>query len=373
MAEQILFARQALVIQRTGGRIVLLPTDLVAQTSHVEVRIARPTSANPRAFGGVDRIKVSIVVEINGEEYRCDGGTTGGIRTSFAGGEIAQYVLKYGIPTGFFDVKQGFPVRLGERARTAYRARVEISSRDGAIDSDIEVVAFDSPAPAVLFHSSVAFDAASQAEELSGDGVLSWSHTATGDNLGVFVGIGNNGGTPRASTSVDYGGTAMTELWDTVPFGTFNGNAGYHFPGGSTVPTGSQTITNTLNGTGDEHRAGAISMTGVDQTTPVGTPQTATGNSTTATVTVTDAVTGDMVVASCSGGWLGANPGANETERYDETSPVGTFTAGTTQAGSDGGVMTMTRQAVGFDTNWGIGAVTFKAAPIPMPIAWVTV
>jgi hypothetical protein len=362
MALRTLFTRQRLAIAATAGRVVLPPLVILPQTSIIEVRIPRPTTLTPRAFGGAARIKVAIIVTINGEEFRCDGGTTGGIRNSFAGGEIPEYVLRYGLPYGFFDVKSGFPVRLGERAVTSYEARVEITSRDGSIDSEIQVFGFDAPAPLDAFHSSVAFDAATQAEELSGDGVLSWSHTATGANLGVFVGVGNNGATPRAQTSTTYGSTGMNLLWDTVPFGTFNGNAGYNFPGGSTVPTGSQTITNTLNGTGDEHRAGAISMTGVDQTTPAGTPNTATGNSTTATVTVASVGANDMVVASCSGGWLGATPGANETERYDETSPAGTFTAGTTQLGSDGGVMTMTRTAAGFDTNWGIGGVAFKPA-----------
>ena len=355
-----LFPRQRLTIAATAGRIVLPPLVILPQTSHIEVRIPRPTTLDPRAFGNADRMQVAIIIEVDGEEFRCDGQVTGGIRVG-RGGELPEYTLRYGLPYGFFDVKEGFPVRLGERAKSLYRARVEITSRDGSIDSDIEVLGFDAPAPQVAFHSSVAFDAVTSARETVSDGVLSLSHTSTGSDRGVFVGNGNSGATGGVlSTSVTYGGESMVEMWDAL-FGSFGGHAGYRFHNQATA---SQTVTSTVPGTPDEHALGVISMTGVDQTTPVGTPVSATGTTSPATVTVGSVSADDMVVDSMYTLFGGApSIGADQTQRYAEDL-IGSagdeiYLKGSTQPGSAGGVMSWSNDGT---ADWGIGAVAFKPA-----------
>ena len=363
MAQTTLFQRQRLAIESTAGRFVLPPLVILPQTSHIELRIQRPTTLRPLAFGGADRMRGAIIVELDGEEeeYRCAGSITGGIRVNRLGVEIPEYVLRYGLPWGFFGEKGGAATRLGERAKNLYRARIEITSLDGGIDSEIEVFGVDAPAPPVAFHSSVAFDAATDAQEVSGDGVLSLSHAASGSDRGAFAGScnGSSGG-GELSTSITYGGTGMTELWDIVTGGIHN--AGYHWPGGSTLPSGSQTVTNTLAAATDEHGLGVISMTGVHQSTPVGTPATtAAATGANPSVSVGSVGADDLVVDHIYAENV-PTVGADQNERYSEIA-IGGFESmkGSSQLGSLGGTMSWTMAS----GPRALGAVAFKPADAP--------
>jgi len=276
-----------------------------------------------------------------------------------SGGAALQYVLRYGLPYGFFEVKEGFPVRLGERAKGRYQARVEVTSPDGSIDSEIEVLGFEAPAPRIAFHSSIAFDAASSAVEIAGDGVLSLSHTSTGSDLAVFAGVNTASGTGGGLGSLTYGGAGTTELWDAL-YGSFSGHAGYSLAGQA---TGAQTVTSTV-AVNNEHALGVMSFTGVDQTTPVGTPATATGTASPATVPVGGVGADDLVVDNLHSLFGGApGIGADQTQRYaqDVYGDAGDqqYLKGSTQPGTAGGVMSWTNDGT---AEWGIGAVAFKAA-----------
>ena len=326
--------------------------------SEIKVRIKRPTTLAPLVWDDTGKIRVTISVFIDGEEHKCVGGTSGGVRTDKLGAEMPEYVLTYKLQRRLVD---GAARRIGELATAAPTAKVLLEYISGVTNTEIIIAeVIEAPRPQWVSHNSVAFDAATDAQELGGDETVSLTHTAGGSDRGIFVGAGNSGGIPRAG-SASYGGTTLTELWDAT-FGSFFGHAGYHYPNGGTAPTGAQTVSYVMAGTADEHALGVVSMTGVHQTTAVGTANTAVGASTTATVTVASVGADDLVCANLYSGWLGATPGTDETERYEEQMSGAVTLACTTQPGSAGGVMTMTRTAAGFATDWGIGAVAFKPA-----------
>lgn len=205
---------------------------------------------------------------------------------------------------------------------------------------------------------AVAFDAISIVEEDSGDGVVSLTHTPVGSsNLGVFAGVGNvDGAAGTASTSVTFAGTSMTEKWDFIA-NTSRASAGYAWPGGATVPGGGSTVTSTLAAATLEHVLVVVSMTGVDQTTPVGTPATASGTTSPANAALGSINTGDLcvdfVMAEAS-----PTAGGSQTERVNHGGNTFAFYAVSTMPGSSGGSPTWTFA----NSNWEHGVIAFKAS-----------
>lgn len=220
--------------------------------------------------------------------------------------------------------------------------------------------------------AAVAFDAATSVKEENGDGVVSLTHTASGANRAAFAGVGSTTGGSTTSTSVTYNAVAMTELWDFVQSSTIL-NAGY--VSASEPPTGAQTVTSTLASlpASQDHLFGVITMTGVDQTTPVGTAATAGGTTSPATVTVGSVGVDDLVVdnlATSQGDDVAPVVGADQTSQWSQDGNfTGSFGNGSTQPGTAGGVMSWTFN----NRTWAIGAVAFKpiagggapAPPIP--------
>lgn len=161
------------------------------------------------------------------------------------------------------------------------------------------------------------FDVASSSVGVAVAG-LTWSHTCTGANGCLTVGVGSGAVTPHATSTVTYNSEALTELHDGV---TVNAHASGHY---LVAPaTGSAlSIVVTLSGTDDEVICGAASYTSVDQSTPVGTPNSDGNTTTTATVTIA-AVVGDLVVDQMYyANWGLGDPhaaGAGQTERVNRT------------------------------------------------------
>ncbi len=338
----------------TGSKI-----NIGATTSSLTIRLKRPTTLDiATVWPKTSIVRVILVAEIDGEKFQCVGQASGGIREDKNGNEITEYSLIYHLPVQMIN---GTAKRIGETAKTSFKGFISLELLSGTAIKTTLLVAEteEKPAPIIQVHHSVTFDAVTAAQEASGDNILSLSHTSTGSNRAVCATNGNSVSTGVASTSMTYDGTGMAEQWDNAPFGTFFGHAGYSLAGQS---TGAQTVTSTLASTVDEHVLGVISMKGVDQSTPIGTPNSATGSGASATVTVTGTTSDGLVVSGMFSGWNGATAGANETERWEEIVSSAVTGAGNTQAGSDGGVMTHDRVSTGFASDWGIGAVEFKAA-----------
>jgi len=110
-----------------------------------------------------------------------------------------------------------------------------------------------------------------------------------------------------------------------------------------------------------------ISYTGVDQTTPIGTANTATGTSTAPSVTVASVGADDVVVDQLTIVHSGTlSVGANQTERVNAISPSGFLKyVASTQDGADGGVMSWSNST---SQAWSIASVAFK----PVAVAAVT-
>jgi len=180
---------------------------------------------------------------------------------------------------------------------------------------------------------------------------IDWSHTCTGSNRLLFVGVGVVGDTGKVS-GITYNSVALTKIWEKVQGGTKN-SSGWLLVAPA---TGSNTVEVTFASSTSTWAGGqgacAVSFNGALQSTTQNTPVTAGNYSGTATVTASTA-TGEIVV-DCVKTGSSVTIGADQTFR--ET--FGNFGC-STQAGSDGGVMSWTLST----QNWAIGAVSIKPAP----------
>lgn len=341
-------------------------------TAGIQVRLRRPTSARPLDWSDDARVRVSLVETLDGVERIASSIYTGGRRQQRDGTPIpfAAFLLN---PTrqartdgrkrvverdgkGYLQL-----TRLGELA-AAYHVTVRVELLGGLASFDLELDTVDGEPPTVLHHHSVAFDSATDAQDVTGDGVISLTHDPTGtDNLAAFAGGGNSGSAGRAGSST-YNGVAMTEQWDGA-FDTFYAHAGYTK---ASIPSTSVSVVNTLAGGCDEHFFGVMAFTGVDQTTPAGTPVTTTGVSGTAntvTDTVSDAVAGDVVVDNLYvNSVTTVAAGADQTQRNVETI-AGAITGA--QSTQDGSVSPAAMSWSWSGTqSFGHGAITMKQAAV---------
>jgi hypothetical protein len=202
----------------------------------------------------------------------------------------------------------------------------------------------------------VAVDAAASASISSGSS-LSWSHTASGTNRLVIVGVSwvfnNTGFPPPAITSITYGGTAMILIGSRIQ--DDHEVAQYQL---INPPTGAQTVSVTFASAISGAVGGSISFTGVNQTTPTGTFAAANGKSSTPSVTVASAA-GEIVIDTIEfdSGATTLTVGAGQTQRWSRH-PYN-WGAGSTEAGAASVTMSWTPNA---SDNWAIGAVSVKPA-----------
>jgi len=360
-----LFARTALILGGATKSALTAKLALPQQTERLTISILRPTTAGP-VVTWTDKatIRVTLIITIDGREHRYIGQATGGARSAPTGGDLAAYRLVI-YPTWGFLGGTETTKRLGETAVTEYAATVLVEVLRGSLSTWYDVGVAEAPAPTMPFHSSVAFDAATSALEEGGDKILSLSHTASGADRAVFAassGYGSGAGLP--STSCTYAGNAMTEMWDEQTSSASNfHNAGYQLAGAG-VTTGAQTVTNTLGaGTASIHFLLVMSMTGVDGTTPVGTPVLTTFKTSPWSDTVSDAAADDLIVDSLccfATGTPAVGGGQTNPANLQQVDAGGTvFARASYQAGSGDDIMswTATGSIDGF-----LGAVAFKAA-----------
>lgn len=214
----------------------------------------------------------------------------------------------------------------------------------------------------------VAVDAAASASISSGSS-LSWTHTASGTNRLVIVGVSwscdsftagacpaSPGGVPPTISSITYGGTAMT------PIGSKNVAdqeiAQYQLVN---PPTGAQTVSVTFSSNVSRPiYGGSVSFTNVNQTTPIGTFASASGNSSSPSVTVASAV-GEIVIDTLDFDTSAATltVGAGQTQRWKNVFSAMPWGAGSTEAGAASVTMSWTANVA---DNWAIGAVSVKPA-----------
>jgi hypothetical protein len=368
---------QAPLVLAPGQAFQTAAWTLDPQTASLHLRIRRPTTGDlTTVWDETTTLRVSIDVSLDGVRYRATGESTGGIRARGLV-EPEAYGLRFHLPYGFFGGLTSR--RLGESRAGTLTAHCTVEVLRGlAVSTQLLFVEVEaSPAPAASVHQSVTFDTASAAEEEFGDRVLSLTHTAGGStNRAVFAGATFfNSAAIVHSTSLTYGGTSMVEQWDVFDdVTTALGNAGYSLAIGATL-TGAQTVTSTIGagGTIVYHTLAVVSLTDVDQTTPVGTPQFSAENTADTTSPVELTVTGvgadDLVLDQICAISTGAPAvGADQTATLNHNDAGTTFMAVSRQLGSAGGVMGWTVTGL---TGAMSGAIAFKpsaAGGIAIPV-----
>ena len=200
---------------------------------------------------------------------------------------------------------------------------------------------------------ALAIDAVTDAAG-SGAGPFTWAHTCAGSDRVLLVGISyyDSGDTVSAVT---YNSVALTVVSSsTVSNGQYTSTM-YRL---IAPATGSNTVSVTFTGSVFDFGAGAVSFTGADQTTPLGTAVTATGTDTTPTVTVTSA-SGEIVVDALTivhSGTLTVD--GSQSQRWNSAGASGHIKyAGSTEAGAATTTMSWSNST---SQAWAISGVSVK-------------
>ena len=205
----------------------------------------------------------------------------------------------------------------------------------------------------------VGIDLTSATSKKTGSGsTLSWSHTSSGSDRLVLVGVSwQDSADEESVTSVTYDGSAMTLVASTPLCAIY-----------SLVnpPTGSKTILVTWSGSNVKGAvAAAISFTGVHQTSPIGSTVTAAGNSTAASVNVIPSVTFSLIgIDFGSSTAVSLTAGSGATQRWNDSAGTsGSFTltqgAASTVASAGGGARAMS-WTLGAARSWEMIAVSIR-------------
>lgn len=189
---------------------------------------------------------------------------------------------------------------------------------------------------------AVAFQATSGMQSTTTATSLTYSMTVSaGSDLALVVGVALEE-TSIDVTGVTFNGDAMTQTGSDTPSGGLFSEAQLFRLVNPDVATANIVVSVS---SADSIISGAFSMTGVDQTTPVGTAATDTSTSdTTASTTVASVGTDDLVVdILAADSDFVATVGADQGDNDMQASLSGQVTgAMSTQAGSAGGVMSWT-------------------------------
>ena len=188
----------------------------------------------------------------------------------------------------------------------------------------------------------------------NGAGPFTWSHTCSGSDRLLRVTTSHFDSSDTV-TGVTYNGVALT----AVPSGSTN-NGQYYITAYYLIApdTGTHDIVVTVSGSVFDFGAGAISYTDAHQTTPLGTAVTATGTSTTPSVTVSSAADElvDDGLVIIHGGTLSV--GAGQTQRWNAIATSGFIKyAGSTEGGAASTTMSWSNSS---SQTWAIVAVPIK-------------
>ncbi|MCA9160355.1 MAG: DNRLRE domain-containing protein, partial [Planctomycetales bacterium] len=161
--------------------------------------------------------------------------------------------------------------------------------------------------------AGVAIDAASSGTAVNATGVT-FSHTVSGTNRLLLVSVATEPTASEGVSSVTYNGTSLSFVGSRLHAAL---NVRIETWALVAPATGTHNVVITLSAQSKAIAAGAVSFTGVDQSTPLGAYASAEGDSSTATVNVASA-NGELVY-----GFAGvrkgtdATPGAGQTEQTD--------------------------------------------------------
>lgn len=142
---------------------------------------------------------------------------------------------------------------------------------------------------------AIAFDAATTSANNVwnfGTGSYSWSHTCTGSNLILFVGVEIFSASALSVSGITYNGVALTKV-DRIVAALEGNRQDCELWYLVNPATGSNTIAVSLSGTADFTTAQAASYTGVNQSNPIDTSNTNQNTSASTTFSNTATTTAD--------------------------------------------------------------------------------
>lgn len=194
----------------------------------------------------------------------------------------------------------------------------------------------------------VAFDAVGPGATGTGSSgltTLSWSHTVTGSNCAVLVGVACDDAADSMTCTATCNTTNMPSIGKVH---TNNTTVGYiQVFGLAPVTAGSASIVVTATSAPTDLNGGSLSFTGVSPTVPFGTVSAASsGNSGAATATVTSSTTGNIVAGFMASGQAITSASSPATSRFIENFKGGGGAGAGNSAGatspSTGSAVTMT-------------------------------
>jgi hypothetical protein len=200
--------------------------------------------------------------------------------------------------------------------------------------------------------AAVTFDAATTGTVGHTVSTITFSHTTTGANRLLIVGVAFDTATPTV-TSVTYAAVGMTQVFaQTV--GSSGTVAMYRLVAPA---TGANNVVITLSASSVFLQGGAVSFTGVDQTTPLGTPTSTSTFADPGTVDIASA-TGEVVIDALWSTCCATNTvGAGQTSRvnFNDVTTSGQSLCMSTEPGAT----TVTMSWSGSTAN-AIGGVSIK-------------
>lgn len=191
----------------------------------------------------------------------------------------------------------------------------------------------------------------------TGNTTLTWSHTNAGDFMRVGVSWRSDAG--QTVSGITYNGVALTQIGTAAVNGsTSAGHWRLIAPA-----SGAHNVVVTLSADTAALMAGATTYSGVDQTTPTGTSNTATGNSTTPTVDIAS-VSGDIVVDVVAGSPVFTldSAGAGQTAEWNISDSGAQFRRGGGSRETATTTTTTMSWSVSTASTWAIHGVALKAA-----------
>lgn len=191
---------------------------------------------------------------------------------------------------------------------------------------------------------------------------LTFSHTCTGSNLVLVVGVGTSVAGGAIPSGVTYNGVALTFI-DNSANGNPNTNTSLWYLVAPATGTHDVVVTTAVNAA---MSAGATSLTGVDQTSPLGiTGKENATNRYPSLVIATGTDNSWIVDVLSADGYVPTTTGTNQTARWDEAVPsVGFTPAGSTETTTTTGNYTMSWDMTISD-QYSHVAAEFKPASIP--------
>jgi hypothetical protein len=205
----------------------------------------------------------------------------------------------------------------------------------------------------------ILFDSASNSGYKTANASYSWSHTCTGSNRILLVGISMLSVAGSSVSSITYNGVALSLIRAKA---SVTGAVRVELWGLVAPATGSNTIEVTLSVALDSI-GGAISLTGVNQTSPYeGDNDSSATNvgAADATVNVTTVADNDLVVDVVASDDTAITVGAGQTQRNNVTGTLGSGAMSTEGPKTPAGSVTSSWTDVGALATWSIVSVGIR-------------